>query len=326
MYVPINPVIFCAAYAGATSGMVASGRYISNPTPSTPAEDGSLVSVAFAFAEAYDQTWNDAANPCEFEVLATEGIVLATFQDRQPILTPAAAEFPSWLTLAEAVVEVVKVGEMFLTAQGVTCPPWPSGSGTTGSTGPTGPTSTGPTGPTGLSSTGPTGPEGATGPTGPSSTGPTGPSTTGPTGSGGDTGPTGPSLTGPTGPTGQGGGIGPSVLATLVGPTTATAVAGTLYICDVTGGNIVINLPALVFGASVGVIAAKGGAAYATNSITVNGSSPQTLAQPAPNALSAPVASFVIGGPSASSGDGALDAGTSVVWLNGGITNVLSIL
>src|SRR5208282_1066226 len=226
MYVPINPVIFCAAYAGATSGMVASGRYISNPTPSTPAEDGSLVSVAFAFAEAYDQTWNDAANPCEFEVLATEGIVLATFQDRQPILTPAAAEFPSWLTLAEAVVEVVKVGEMFLTAQGVTCPPWPSGSGTTGSTGPTGPTSTGPTGPTGLSSTGPTGPEGATGPTGPSSTGPTGPSTTGPTGSGGDTGPTGPSLTGPTGPsttgpTGQDGDTGPTG-PSLTGPTGPT--------------------------------------------------------------------------------------------------------
>ncbi len=70
-YVPINPTIFCAAFAGSLSGMVAAGRYISSPAPA-PADSANLTAVALAFAAAYDTEWDNPANPCEFEVLATE--------------------------------------------------------------------------------------------------------------------------------------------------------------------------------------------------------------------------------------------------------------
>ena len=175
-YAPINPIIFCAAYAGAVSGMVTAGRYVSSPA-SEPATYQALSAVALAFAEAYDTEWNDAAVPCQYEVESTEACTEASFQDRQPILTPAAAEASAWLSLAEALVAVVLAGEAYLTAEGITCPPWPTGIGTTGPTGPggpTGPNSVGPTGPTG-----PAGVSNITGPTGPNQPwthGPDGPS------------------------------------------------------------------------------------------------------------------------------------------------------
>lgn len=121
---------------------------------------------------------------------------------------------------------------------------------------------------------------------------------------------------------------GSQVYSKLTGPVTITATPNIVYVCDVTGGSVVISLPSLALGQFVGVLAAAGGvngAAYATNSITVNADSPQTLALPAPGNLSAPAASYVIGGAGATSGDGALDAGTSLNWVNGGITNVLTL-
>jgi hypothetical protein len=241
MYTPINSVIFTAAYTGALAGMVTAGRYISNPLP---ADYDELAIVAGAYAQAYDQAWDDASNPCQFEVEAAEALAEATFQDRQPILVPATALETTWLSLAEAIIAVVLAGELYFTAQGIVCPPWPTGgpgsTGPTGASGPTGPSSTGPTGPsvtgpTGLGSTGPTGPN-STGPTGPSVTGPTGPSVTGPTGAS-PTGPTGPSVTGPTGPSVTGptgasptGPTGPSVTGptgpSVTGPTGPSSSTG----------------------------------------------------------------------------------------------------
>ncbi len=134
MYTPINPIIFSAAYAGAVSGMVAAGRYVSSPA-SEPGTYTSLSLVALAFAEAYDTAWNNAAVPCQYEALATEVCTFGSFQDRQPILTQAATEAAAWISLAEAIIAVVETGENVLTAEGIACPPWPSGSGITQLTG-----------------------------------------------------------------------------------------------------------------------------------------------------------------------------------------------
>lgn len=127
----------------------------------------------------------------------------------------------------------------------------------------------------------------------------------------------------------SGGGGGGTTYTPLTGPTSVTAVHNTIYVCEVTSGNIAIILPALSQGQFVGVIAAAGGtngAAYATASITITADAPQILALPPPNNVGvAPVASYIIGGASATSGNGALDAGTSLNWVNGGIGHVLSI-
>ncbi len=102
---------------------------------------------------------------------------------------------------------------------------------------------------------------------------------------------------------------------------TYTASPNTIYAGDVTSGNIVINVPVLTLGQKFTVIAAAGN--YATNSITVNATSPQQFAQPPPNNTSPPISTFILGGPSSSSGGGVLDAGTSLSWIFGGVGNTL---
>ncbi len=119
--------------------------------------------------------------------------------------------------------------------------------GITGATGPAGAGSTGPTGAPGSGGTGPTGAGGITGPTGLSaagSTGPTGPSGggTGPTGpSGGGTGPTGPSGggTGPTGP--QGDRYNAISAATILTPSSGSAVLniGTSF-AYIAGNSVIV--------------------------------------------------------------------------------------
>jgi hypothetical protein len=125
----------------------------------------------------------------------------------------------------------------------------PGATGPTGADGATGPAGvagpTGPGGPTGA--TGPTGPTGATGAAGATgATGPAGP--TGATGAVGPTGPTGapglPGATGATGATGPTGGFtGTLTIRTVTASETLTST-DQVVLCDDTGGNINLTLPA----------------------------------------------------------------------------------
>jgi hypothetical protein len=112
----------------------------------------------------------------------------------------------------------------------------------------------------------------------------------------------------------------------ITGPATVTVTPGTLYLCDVTAGSIVLNVPILQPNQSFAVKAAAGGSAYATNSITVVSTPPQNLERPEPNNLM-PATTFIAGGPTPSSGlPGTTDAGGLWAWSNAGVTNTLTLI
>jgi hypothetical protein len=99
------------------------------------------------------------------------------------------------------------------------------------------------------------------------------------------------------------------------------------YICDPAAGPITLIFPILALGQHITVNATQGsthGVVYATFSITVIAVNTQPLEQPPPNNTQPPVARYVIGGPSATSGNGANDAGTVITWKNGGTDNALA--
>lgn len=98
-----------------------------------------------------------------------------------------------------------------------------------------------------------------------------------------------PGATGPQGPAGPPGGSLTPILAT--GPATIAAVAGNLYIVDLSGGAVVLNLPALAVNASVGVQHVKGTPSSA-NSLTINAPAGVQLQELPPNNGSS-AASFV---------------------------------
>lgn len=109
---------------------------------------------------------------------------------------------------------------------------------------------------------------------------------------------------------------------TIDEPGTYTVVPGTLYLVDVTAGSIILEAGLLGLYQYFGVSAAEGLEAYASNSITVTATAPQTLRRGPPFNALAGVSSFVIG----AGGNGADDAGETFRWINGGFdSNALTL-
>jgi hypothetical protein len=111
-----------------------------------------------------------------------------------------------------------------------------------------------------------------------------------------------------------------NALVTVIGPATVSVMPGFEYFVDVTLGDVVLNVPALLFAQFFAVKASPYGGQWGANSITINATSPQVFEQAVPFSTSTPLATYVIGGPSSSSQGGASDAGLYLRWRNGGIT------
>ena len=120
-YSPTNSVMFTAAYAGAISGMLLSGRGVAGPNTNA------IARVAGAFAEAFDAAWDDASTPTQLEVQNAQSQTEAAFQDRQPsyLLTTAA----DWAPLAGDIAFAVTVSDEYFSSIGVSSPSWPTGGG-----------------------------------------------------------------------------------------------------------------------------------------------------------------------------------------------------
>ena len=108
----------------------------------------------------------------------------------------------------------------------------------------------------------------------------------------------------------------------VAGPATVVALPNAIYVTDVTGGNVVIDVPALGLGQTVGVIPALGD--YGAHSVTVTSLGGQLFALPPPDNTLAPIGSYVFGA-GGTSGGGALDKGGGITWINGGAGGNLSI-
>jgi hypothetical protein len=126
MYVPINLNIFLAAFEGTIAGIGASNR---TPVDPTPADDDPITAVAFAFAQSFDQVWNNAAAANSYQIDAVSSTCEAYWSNRPQPLANATFTNPATYTVyCRGLKAIIDSGSNTLTAQGIT-PPSPGGNG-----------------------------------------------------------------------------------------------------------------------------------------------------------------------------------------------------
>ena len=79
-YNPINVAAYTAAFSGAVAGMATSGWI----TDQTSSDYTNVTPIAGAFAQAFDQIWNNATPLNNLEEAAITAIVQTDFRGRGP--------------------------------------------------------------------------------------------------------------------------------------------------------------------------------------------------------------------------------------------------
>lgn len=125
-YTAKNIQIFTAAYAGALAGMGVSDRVI---TDTNAANYAGVAAVAGAFSQAVDTAWGDVRSTSLLDVEAMQCISEAYWQNRAPQATPTNLNVASYAVAALAIIALITAGEGYFSAEGLTPPPIPSGSG-----------------------------------------------------------------------------------------------------------------------------------------------------------------------------------------------------
>jgi hypothetical protein len=122
------------------------------------------------------------------------------------------------------------------------------------------------------------------------------------------------------------GALAPQLIVAAVGGTSFIAAPGFLYLLDTTLGGFLITVPVFTIGQQFGVKHVNG--SLATFAIVVSAETPasQLLELGPPLNLQSPGSSWTIGGAQSSTGLGALDKGTKLIWqVYSGLPNVLSL-
>jgi hypothetical protein len=106
MTTPINLNGYLAALAGATAGMGVAG-WITDSNPSTYTL---TISIATAFAQAFDQAWNNSTILDILEQQAITAVVTQEFIDRAPgpLSNPVYQEVSNWAEAAGACVALIQ--------------------------------------------------------------------------------------------------------------------------------------------------------------------------------------------------------------------------
>jgi hypothetical protein len=121
-YVPNNPAMYVAAYAGALAGMGASDRF---PTDPVPAHYNTLASIAGAYAETFDTLW--ALSPTStLDIEACQELSEVAWQDRAPQSIPPVFIL---IELCLALIAMIRAAEAYFASQGIVPPLPPSGGG-----------------------------------------------------------------------------------------------------------------------------------------------------------------------------------------------------
>jgi hypothetical protein len=123
-YTPINALVFYAAHAGAISGMAISG-WIVDPAK---ADYSQVVGIAAAFAQAFDQAWDNTAPISVFEGEAITAVVASDFRLRGPgpLAYPVYSNPTSWAQAAAACVALILECDAYFASQSLVPPPYPT--------------------------------------------------------------------------------------------------------------------------------------------------------------------------------------------------------
>jgi hypothetical protein len=115
-YTPINTPVFTAAFAGAIGGMATSGWIIDQ----TSADYTNVTLVAGAFAQSFDQVWNNAATLNNLELAAITSIVQTDFNGRGPGPYGTTLQDPAnWRIAAGACAALILESDIYFASQGI---------------------------------------------------------------------------------------------------------------------------------------------------------------------------------------------------------------
>lgn len=124
-YTPTNVAMYCAVYAGALSGMGASGRILTSQSPAAYIDPALL---AGAFAQAFDTTWGATATTA-LDLEMAEDATYAVWSDRAPNANGEQALPSQHLPECRAIMACMIAADAYVTGQGITPPPVPGGGG-----------------------------------------------------------------------------------------------------------------------------------------------------------------------------------------------------
>lgn len=126
-YTPINVDAYTAAFAGAIAGMAVSG-WITDPVDTDYTD---VTFIAGAFAQSFDQSWNNATQLNNLEIEAITSVVQQDFSGRGPgpFNNSRFVDPTNWTETAKACVALILASDLYFAGQGIT-PNTPGGTTT----------------------------------------------------------------------------------------------------------------------------------------------------------------------------------------------------
>lgn len=119
-YSPINVNMYLAAYAGALSGMNASGRVPTNASALTYVQ---FAAIAGAWAQSFDAAWNSAEPANVLQEQLAQRLSGDTWLNRAPQPADFTLDSATYDSLTASLVAMITASDTYMTSEGIVVPP-----------------------------------------------------------------------------------------------------------------------------------------------------------------------------------------------------------
>lgn len=123
MYTPQNLTTFTAAYSGAMSGLVASGRRLQD---AVSGDYTGYALIAGSFAQSFDTMWGAVA-PDTLEVFMIEKACKGVWENRNSQVNTSSLTNANYDALSNSIIASIQASEAYFSANGITPAGWPGG-------------------------------------------------------------------------------------------------------------------------------------------------------------------------------------------------------
>jgi hypothetical protein len=130
-YVPNDKTVFEAAYSGILSGFAASGRWLQDESSG---DYSNFAIISGAFTQEFDTRWAidpDTIPPNTLQVFLIEKCCKSVWENRFTQVTTETLTPSEYAEIVESIIALIKAGDSYFAAQGITPDPWPTSGGGT---------------------------------------------------------------------------------------------------------------------------------------------------------------------------------------------------